>query len=111
MVPIWTTVRIFVTCIYWSFGKCNQGKSDNPALKIIKHVFQIIVILKIVSEPYPILHRHEKEEFFEDPVTERRDKFPSIYDEPTIELSVIVPAYDEEKRCKLLNETSPPLKS
>lgn len=99
MVSIWTTAHIFVTSINWDSGKCDQSKSYKKALNV--NLLQMIVVLKIVSEPYPIVHRHEKEEHFEDPVTERRDKFPSIYDEPTIELSVIVPAYDEEKRRKL----------
>lgn len=58
-----------------------------------------IVILKMTTNPYPDLHRHESEKFFTDPKKPPRSiQFPSISDPPSIDLSVIVPAYNEEER-------------
>ena len=51
----------------------------------------------------PTLHRHDSEKYFTDPSIKKGDKkvkFPSIHDEGSIDLSVIVPAYNEEDRCK-----------
>ena len=51
----------------------------------------------------PNLHRHDSEKYFTDPAIKKGDKrvkFPSIHDEGSIDLSVIVPAYNEEDRCK-----------
>ena len=58
----------------------------------------------------PNLHRHDSEKYFTDPAIKKGDKrvkFPSIHDEGSIDLSVIVPAYNEEDRCKfnVLNVT------
>lgn len=57
-------------------------------------------MLRLISVPYPIIRRHDEEKYFTDPVTGQKEPFPTIEDEPTVELSVIVPAYDEEKRRK-----------
>lgn len=62
---------------------------------------QLIIVLRIISVPYPIIKRYDEEKFFTDPVTGKKEPFPRIEDEPTVELSVIVPAYDEEKRCNV----------
>jgi hypothetical protein len=35
------------------------------------------------------------------PKSGEKEPFPSIEDEPTVLLSVIVPAYNEEKRCRI----------
>ena len=51
----------------------------------------------------PNLHRHDSEKYFTDPSLKKGDKkvkFPSIHDQGSIDLSVIVPAYNEEDRCK-----------
>ena len=51
----------------------------------------------------PYLHRHEGEKYFIDPLMkkdENKVKVPSIQDEGSIDLSVIVPSYNEEDRCK-----------
>lgn len=43
----------------------------------------------------------DKENFFVDTKSaDGRSKFPSIDDAPEIDLSVIVPAYNEESRCR-----------
>lgn len=45
------------------------------------------------TRPHPA-----SEQTFRDPTTERRLPFPAISDPPTIDLSVVVPAYNEQKR-------------
>jgi dolichyl-phosphate beta-glucosyltransferase len=56
------------------------------------------VILIATTNEYPIIMRSKKEKEFVDPVTGNAILFPSIDDEPTVKLSVIVPAYNEEER-------------
>ena len=41
----------------------------------------------------------ENEKYFFDPNTKSKIKFPSILSASTVYLSVIVPSYNEEKRC------------
>lgn len=53
------------------------------------------------SKQYPIITRSKKEKYFLDPKTGKFEEFPSINDECSLNLSVIVPAYNEEERCKL----------
>ncbi|CRL00383.1 CLUMA_CG013651, isoform A [Clunio marinus] len=55
------------------------------------------IILKATTTPFPIIKRYDEEEFYEDP-SGIKVQFPSIEDDPSIELSVIIPAYEEEKR-------------
>ena len=47
----------------------------------------------------PNLEKHEKEKTFRDPKTNKGVAFPSIYDAPSIDLSLVVPAYNESERC------------
>ena len=47
----------------------------------------------------PHLHQHEEEKFFLN-ARGQREALPSIQDSPTKQLSVVVPSYNEEKRCK-----------
>jgi len=54
------------------------------------------------TKPYPNIKRHKDEETFLDPHTIKTVTFPSLEDSPSLELSVIVPAYNEEQRCMLL---------
>lgn len=64
----------------------------------IKQIFfQFAIFLRITTSPYPVIKRHEEEEFFTDN-SGQKHQFPSLDDEPTKELSVIIPAYEEEKR-------------
>ena len=49
----------------------------------------------------PDLTRHESEKYYTDPKQGgTRQLFPCIRDRPTLDLSVIVPAYNEQDRCK-----------
>ena len=53
----------------------------------------------------PDLSRHEDEKYYTD--TKHAGKklpFPSIHDQPTLDLSVIIPAYNEQDRCKFCVE-------
>ena len=62
---------------------------------------KVIMVIKATTSPYPDLHRHESEKFFTDP--KKKDSklpFPNMSDPPSIDLSVIVPAYNEEERCE-----------
>ena len=49
----------------------------------------------------PNLTRHESEKYYTDPKHGgNKLPFPSIQDQPSLELSVIIPAYNEQDRCK-----------
>lgn len=58
----------------------------------------------MTSTPYPYLGRYESEKFFENPDKSEKSKFPSIHDPPSMDLSVIVPAYNEEERLPTMME-------
>ncbi|XP_011262738.1 dolichyl-phosphate beta-glucosyltransferase [Camponotus floridanus] len=57
----------------------------------------ICIIIYITSEQYPKIWRDEQEKFFLSQ-TEMKEAFPSIHDPWTVQLSVIIPAYNEEHR-------------
>jgi hypothetical protein len=44
----------------------------------------------------------DNEKYFLDPITNKKEKFPSILSAPSVYLSVIVPSYFEEKRCNFV---------
>ena len=56
-------------------------------------------MLIATSDTYPVIHRSKKEECFIDQNTGDIHRFPSIDDVSTLDLSVVVPAYNEEDRC------------
>lgn len=58
------------------------------------------MFLKVTATPLPVILRFKEEESYENPETGHREKFPSIDDSPSLDLSVIIPAFDEEQRCK-----------
>ena len=53
----------------------------------------------ITSAP-PDLSSFESEKYFLTRPNGSKEKFPSINEKATIDLSVIVPSYNEEERCK-----------
>ncbi|XP_055387325.1 dolichyl-phosphate beta-glucosyltransferase isoform X2 [Condylostylus longicornis] len=58
-----------------------------------------------MTKPYPIIKRHKEEKYFFNSESDSLEEFPSIEDEPTLFLSVIIPAYNEEERLpKMLDE-------
>lgn len=58
----------------------------------------MIIIQKSITTPYPVIKRSKEEEYYLDPNTVKTCDFPLMDEEPTIHLSVIIPAYNEEQR-------------
>ncbi|XP_015593192.1 dolichyl-phosphate beta-glucosyltransferase [Cephus cinctus] len=56
------------------------------------------IILYITTQPYPKVWRHEDEKYFYNALMDKKEPFPSLYDDWSINLSVVVPAYNEEER-------------
>ena len=61
---------------------------------------QFLVSIIVMTDPYPVVVRYDEEKYFEDPATRLKCPFPSLNDMPSVALSVIIPAYCEELRCK-----------
>ncbi|XP_035756169.1 dolichyl-phosphate beta-glucosyltransferase isoform X5 [Egretta garzetta] len=61
---------------------------------------QVCMIAHVTARNMPTLHRHEEEKFFINDEG-RKESLPSIHDPATRELSVVVPSYNEEDRCKI----------
>lgn len=57
-------------------------------------------MLKFSTTPFPDITRNKNEKFFKNSATAEFEEFPSIDDEPSVELSVVIPAFDEEQRRK-----------
>lgn len=74
------------------------------SISSILSYLQVFIAVKAITTPYPEIIRHNDENYFFDPATQTKEKFPSIDDSPTIALSVIVPAYEEQQRCKKLKK-------
>lgn len=56
----------------------------------------------MTSVPFPNLSREDSEKYFIDPAKDDElVKFPSLHDPASVDLSVIVPAYNEEDRCRI----------
>jgi hypothetical protein len=53
----------------------------------------------ITATKMPPCYQHEEEKFFLN-AKGQKEALPSIWDSPTKQLSVVVPSYNEEKRCK-----------
>lgn len=66
----------------------------------------LCVVIYISSETYPVIRVYESEKFFRDVSGGKQLEFPSIKDSPTISLSVIIPAYNEEKRLPVMLDES-----
>nr|SVE87579.1 EOG090X0BIY [Daphnia similis] len=64
----------------------------------------MLLFIYLTSETYAKVIRFKDEQFYLDPKTAEKQRFPSIEDESTIWLSVIVPAYNEEKRLPVMLE-------
>lgn len=59
------------------------------------------IIVRATTTPFPVIKRFKDEEFYTDAAGNEL-KFPSINDEPSVDLSVIIPAYEEEKRLPVM---------
>jgi len=47
----------------------------------------------------PDLSHHDSEKYYLDPTLNSQVPFPSLSEEASVDLTVIVPAYNEEERC------------
>ncbi|XP_069131347.1 dolichyl-phosphate beta-glucosyltransferase-like isoform X2 [Argopecten irradians] len=77
------------------------------ALLLIVIVVLVVVLVVIYksSEAHPNLRRFDSEEYFLEPKKNEKIKFPSIHDPPSVDLTVVVPAYNEEERLPaMMNE-------
>ncbi|CAG9091663.1 unnamed protein product [Plutella xylostella] len=64
------------------------------------------IVLLLVTNPYPMIERSKEEESFVDAKTGKHQKFPTLSDKHSVNLSVVVPAYNEEQRLPpMLDET------
>lgn len=59
-------------------------------------------VVYVKSETYPIIVTYDSEKYFLDATSNEKCEFPSIRDAPSKSLSVIVPAYNEEKRLPVM---------
>nr|CAG4643437.1 EOG090X0BIY [Ilyocryptus agilis] len=65
----------------------------------------LVLLVFVTSETYAKIVTFEEEKTYLDPLTNELLEFPSIEDPATVVLSVVVPAYNEEKRLPvMLNE-------
>lgn len=62
-------------------------------------IFSILcVVVYVTSTTYPKVDRNTEEKYFLDPVSGKKELFPSLTEPSTINLSIVVPAYNEEVR-------------
>ncbi|KAJ8679053.1 hypothetical protein QAD02_014840 [Eretmocerus hayati] len=64
-------------------------------------IFMILCLVYMLckyTDPYPKVQRYEEEKYFTDPSSGQKQAFPSLDDEWSVNISVIVPAYNEEVR-------------
>ncbi|KAK7485918.1 hypothetical protein BaRGS_00022784 [Batillaria attramentaria] len=63
----------------------------------------MVVAVYATTVPNPDLHRYESEKYFTDSKKESgRSEFPSISDPPSVDLTVVVPAYNEQERLPVM---------
>ena len=80
-------------------GKCCIDQDFFVMCCSAMHTLQAIVVIHVTSKP-PNLSCHESEKYFLDPNNgHEKVPFPSIEDPSSVDLTVIVPAYNEEDRC------------
>ncbi|KAM3968179.1 dolichyl-phosphate beta-glucosyltransferase wollknaeuel [Aphomia sociella] len=70
-------------------------------------IFVILsLILHMITNPYPTVERYTEEETYKDPKSNKKLKFPDINEPYSVNLSVVVPAYNEQDRLPpMLDET------
>ncbi|KYN06012.1 PREDICTED: dolichyl-phosphate beta-glucosyltransferase isoform X2 [Cyphomyrmex costatus] len=67
-------------------------------LLIVLIIILFFIIIYVTSERYPKILRDKSEKFFFNCQTKTKEAFPSLYDPWSVQLSVIIPAYNEEER-------------
>lgn len=58
-------------------------------------------MILFITNPYPVIQRYSEEKYYNDLRSQEKIEFPSIEEQSSINLSVVVPAYNEEERCKI----------
>jgi dolichyl-phosphate beta-glucosyltransferase len=88
MAPLYDLVSIatIVNLLYLAIGSAVLG------------VLMVCLYLVVTTEKEPNLKLSQKERYFVDPSSGEKSPFPTIDEEPTLNLSVVVPAYKEESR-------------
>eukprot|EP01102_Stenamoeba_stenopodia_P000146 TRINITY_DN1010_c0_g4_i1.p1 TRINITY_DN1010_c0_g4~~TRINITY_DN1010_c0_g4_i1.p1 ORF type:complete len:209 (+),score=29.26 TRINITY_DN1010_c0_g4_i1:168-794(+) len=61
-------------------------------------VWLVVKKLKQGEDPYPRVSWAPQEKTFQDPRTRAQHEFPSISDKPSLALTIVVPAYNEQYR-------------
>ncbi|XP_067626255.1 dolichyl-phosphate beta-glucosyltransferase [Eurosta solidaginis] len=64
----------------------------------------LYVVQKAITKPFPVIKRRKEEQHFLDPIAIKNVDFPTIENAPSVDLSVIVPAYNEEQRLPSMME-------
>lgn len=80
------------------FESCCTNWLMNLALILVVAFILFKSLLRALSYPYADMPQTENENYFFDPQTNEKTKFPSIKSAPSIYLSVVVPSYNEEIR-------------
>lgn len=65
---------------------------------VVGCVFVFCVVLYLTTQPYPDVWRYDEERFYFNPISGKKEAFPSLKDDWSLHISVIVPAYNEEER-------------
>lgn len=65
-------------------------------------VLAVFAVIYLTSETYASVIRFRSETLYIDPATKEKLPFPTIEDKSSVHLSVIVPAYNEEKRLPVM---------
>ena len=89
-------MRIF--CLYVSGYKFSRCWTYYPPSIALRMFVQVCLYLVVTTEKEPNLKLSQKERYFVDPSSGEKSPFPTIDEEPTLNLSVVVPAYKEESR-------------
>ncbi|XP_067949300.1 dolichyl-phosphate beta-glucosyltransferase-like [Watersipora subatra] len=64
----------------------------------IAAVLAVLIYMYLTTVSRPDLHRYDEEKFYLDPSTKKRIPFCSVFDSPSLDLSIVVPAYNESER-------------
>ena len=86
------------------FFKIDRMVSQSDkAPRIFQILLQGLLFIKITtSDVTPVIGRYDCEKIFKDPANGEKHKFPFLDDNSSVLLSVVVPSYNEESRCKCL---------
>lgn len=105
----WPSVHVDGACRYdmnvgrsFSFFKKNKNQNWKKWLTQYLYIilFQLLLYTFKTTSAYPNVGRHDSEKFYFDPKSKSKRLFPEYTEHSTLDLTVVVPAYNEEKRCK-----------